>query len=141
METISEEQTSWLDRPLFSTIKVNWETVIFVTILVLAVITRFYALESRVMSHDETSHVYFSWLYEQGRGYSHDPVTHGPLQFHLVGLSYLLFGDNDFTARIPAALFSVATIAFMWNYRKLIGRTGALVAAALFLISPYMLYY
>lgn len=141
METISEEQTSWLDRPLFSTIKVNWETVIFVTILVLAVITRFYALESRVMSHDETSHVYFSWLYEQGRGYSHDPVTHGPLQFHLVGLSYLLFGDNDFTARIPAALFSIAAIAFMWFYRGLIGRAGALIAAALLLISPYMLYY
>ncbi len=141
MEINTEERTSWLDRPLFSMSSINWETVIFAIILILAVITRFYNLEARVMSHDETSHVYFSWLYEQGRGYSHDPVTHGPLQFHLVALSYLLFGDSDFSARIPAALFSVATIAFMWFYRRLIGRTGALIAAALLLISPYLLYY
>src|SRR5512139_232467 len=140
-ETSPQEYTSWLDRSLFSSSSVNWETVIFVIILLLGVVTRYYMLEKRVMSHDETSHTYFSWLYEQGRGYTHDPVTHGPLQFHLVALSYLLFGDNDFTARIPAALFSVATIAFMWFYRRLIGRMGALIAAVLLLISPYMLYY
>ncbi len=93
------------------------------------------------MSHDETSHVYFSWLYEQGNGYSHDPVTHGPLQFHLVALSYFMFGDSDFTARIPAALFSIATIAFLWYFRGILGRAGTLIAAFLFLISPYMLYY
>jgi predicted membrane-bound mannosyltransferase/DNA-binding beta-propeller fold protein YncE len=119
----------------------DWETVIFSLLLILAVITRFYDLEARVMSHDETSHVYFSWLFTEGRGYSHDPVTHGPLQFHLLALSYFMFGDNDFTARIPAVLFSIATIAFMWNYRKLIGRIGALIAALLLLISPYLLYY
>jgi len=137
----TDARTNWLDRPISDAIKLNWETVIFATILILAVVTRFYLLEDRVMSHDETSHVYFSWLFEQGRGYSHDPVTHGPLQFHLVAFSYLLFGDNDFSARIPAVLFSIATIAFLWNYRKLIGRAGALIAGGLFLISPYMLYY
>ncbi len=135
------ENRSWLDRPLSNTIQLNWETVLWVIIILLAVISRFYALDARVMSHDETSHVYFSWLFEQGRGYSHDPVTHGPLQFHLVAFSYFMFGDNDFTARIPAALFSVATVVFMWNYRRLLGRAGALVAALLLLISPYLLYY
>lgn len=137
----TEGQSKWLDRPISSLIKLNWETIIFGLILVLAIITRFYDLDTRVMSHDETSHVYFSWLFNQGRGYSHDPVTHGPLQFHLVALSYFMFGDNDFTARIPAALFSIATIAFMWNYRRLIGRNGAMIAALLLLLSPYILYY
>jgi predicted membrane-bound mannosyltransferase/DNA-binding beta-propeller fold protein YncE len=94
-----------------------------------------------VMSHDETSHVYFSWLFYKGNGYAHDPVTHGPLQFHLVALSYFLFGDSDTSARIPAALFSVATVAFMWYFRRYLGRTGALIAALMFTISPYMLYY
>lgn len=133
--------TAWLDRPLFSNLTINVETTLFVLILVLAFISRFYDLGARVMSHDETSHVYFSWLFEQGNGYSHDPVTHGPLQFHLVALSYFLFGDSDFTARIPAALFSIGTIAFLWFYRNLLGRIGALIAAFLYLISPYMLYY
>jgi len=135
------ERPSWLERPLASAISINWETVLFATILILAFVTRFYDLGARTMSHDETSHVYFSWRLYTGQGYSHDPVTHGPLQFHLVALSYFLFGDNDLTARIPMALFSVATIAFLWNYRRYLGRIGAVIAAALMLISPYMLYY
>ena len=93
------------------------------------------------MSHDETSHTYFSWLFYKNGDYAHDPVTHGPLQFHLVALSYFLFGDSDTTARIPAALFSIATVAFMWAYRRYLGRAGALVAALFLTISPYMLYY
>lgn len=137
----NEGRSSWLDRPLLSRFTLNPETIIFAIILILALVSRLYDLGTRVMSHDETSHVYFSWLFEQGRDYSHDPVTHGPLQFHLVAFSFFMFGDNDFTARLPVALFSVATIAFMWNYRRFLGRAGALIAAALFLISPFMLYY
>lgn len=132
---------SWLDRPVLSPLTLNWETVLFIAILVLAVVTRFYLLEPRVMSHDENSHVYYSWLLYRGEGYSHDPVTHGPLQFHLLALSYFMFGANDFTARIPAVLFSIAAVAFMWNYRRYLGRAGGIVAAVLMLISPYMLYY
>jgi len=141
MQETSTNGRSWLDQPLSSLISLNWETILFSLLIILAIVSRFYDLESRVMSHDETSHVYFSWLFEQGRGYSHDPVTHGPFQFHVVALSYFMFGDNDFTARIPAALFSIATILFMWNYRQIIGRTGAIIAALLLIISPYLLYY
>jgi predicted membrane-bound mannosyltransferase/DNA-binding beta-propeller fold protein YncE len=135
------ERESWLDRPLLSAFVLRWETAIFLIILIVAVFTRFYMLEPRVMSHDETSHVYFSWLLHQGRGYQHDPITHGPFQFHIVALSYFLFGDNDFSARIPVVLFSIATVAFLWLYRRYLGTAGALIGAALFVISPYMLYY
>ena len=139
--TTYEERKSWLDRPLLSVVALNLETVLFLALLVTAVFTRFYILGSRVMSHDETSHTYFSWLLFQGRGYQHDPITHGPFQFHIVALSYFLFGDNDFTARIPAALFGVATVAFAWYYRRYLGRIGAFLAALFFTISPYLLYY
>lgn len=136
-----ETRGSTLDRPLSSVIAINWETILFTVILLLAFFSRFYILGARTMSHDETSHVYFSWLLEQGRGYKHDPITHGPLQFHLVALSYFIFGDNDFTARIPAALFSIAAVAFVWFFRRYLGRAGTIIGAALMLISPYMLYY
>jgi uncharacterized protein (TIGR03663 family) len=151
MELAKEEHTSWLDRPEHmpedagrtgtSFLSLNWEIAIFSIIVILAIASRFFLLGPRVMSHDETSHVYFSWRLFNGEGYQHDPMMHGPMQFHLVALSFLLFGDNDFTARIPVALFSIATVAFMWNYRRYLGRLGALLAAAMFLISPYMLYY
>lgn len=119
----------------------DWEKILFGLVVILAVLTRFYKLEPRVMSHDENSHVYYSWLLYQGQGYQHDPITHGPFQFHIVALTYFLFGATDTTARLPAVLFSIATVFFMWNYRRYLGRPGAMVAAVLFLISPYMLYY
>jgi hypothetical protein len=141
MKAIQDKQLSWLDRPILTTLTLNWETIIFTLILVLGIVTRFYDLESRVMSHDENSHVYYSWRLSKGHGYQHTPLTHGPLLFHLTAFSFFMFGDNDFTARIPFALFSIATIAFLWNYRRYLGRIGTLIAAGLMLISPYMLYY
>ncbi len=141
MENNIQTQVSWLDRPVFSLPKINWETTLFLILMIAAVFTRFYDLDSRVMSHDETSHTYFSWLLETGKGYAHDPITHGPFQFHIVALSYFLFGDSDTSARIPAVLFGIATIGFTWFYRRYLGRLGALIAGVMILISPYALFY
>ncbi len=141
MPDTTEAPRSWLDRPVFARLMLNWESVLFALILLLAVVSRFYDLGTRVMSHDESLHTYYSWNLYRGAGFQHTPLMHGPLQFHLIALSYFLFGDGDFSARIPAALASVLTIAFLWAYRRYLGRVGTLVAAALMLISPYMLYY
>jgi predicted membrane-bound mannosyltransferase/sugar lactone lactonase YvrE len=136
------QQSTWLEQPLFPNFKLTWETGLLALLLLAAVITRFYGLGDRTMSHDETTHVVFSWQLYQGDGYMHDPLSHGPFQFHLLALSYFLFGDNDFTARAPQALFSVLTVLFVWwGFRRYLGRIGALLAAAFFLISPFMLYY
>ncbi len=139
--TTQEDALQLLEKPILSRAAVQWTTVVFLAILSLTVFSRLYLLGARVMSHDETSHVYFSWLLEQGRGYKHDPITHGPLQFHLIALSYFMFGDNDFTARLPHAVASILTVLFLWNYRRYFGKVGWLAAAFLMLISPYMLYY
>jgi uncharacterized protein (TIGR03663 family) len=143
MQATTETSSSspWWDQSIFSKINLNWEKAIFAIVIIMAIVTRFYLIEPRVMSHDETSHTYFSWLLYKGNGYAHDPVTHGPFQFHIVALSYFLFGDSDTTARIPAVLFSIATIWFTWYYRRFLGRFGALAAAFMLIISPYMLYY
>jgi predicted membrane-bound mannosyltransferase/DNA-binding beta-propeller fold protein YncE len=141
MPITDDNHASWLDRPLFAKFSLNIETLLWVIILVLAIFSRFYILGARVMSHDENSHVYYSWRFANGQGFAHDPLMHGPIQFHLLALSYFMFGDNDFTARVPAALFSVAAVGFLWFYRRYLGRAGALVGAVLMLISPYMLYY
>ncbi len=140
-ETRQDTLENWLDRPLIGTITLKTSLIIFICVLLVALISRTYMLGTRVMSHDETSHVYFSWLLSQGRGYSHDPVTHGPLQFHLIAFSYFLFGDSDFSARLPHAIASILSVLFLWNYRRYLGRVGWLVAAVLMVISPYMLYY
>jgi len=135
--------TSWLDRPLFKIVpKITPEFIFVGIILIITIISRLVGLGWRVMSHDEVNHVVPSYSFYQGNGYSHDPVTHGPLQFHLVAASYYLFGDSDFTSRFPAALFSIATVAFVLiAWRRYLGKTGALLAGLFFMISPYMLFY
>jgi predicted membrane-bound mannosyltransferase/DNA-binding beta-propeller fold protein YncE len=142
MENVEDKSSSWLDRPLIGKFKITWETVILAAIFLLAIISRFYLLEPRVMSHDENIHVYHNaWSLFTGQGYRHDPLSHGPFQTVVVALSYFLFGDSDTSARIPAVLFSIATVLFTWNYRRYLGKTGTIVAMVLMLISPYMLYY
>ncbi len=139
--SIGGRSGSWLERLLSIRVAVNVETLVFAGILVAAVLTRFYSLETRVMSHDESLHTFYSFELAEGRGYQHTPLMHGPLQFHLVALSYFLFGDSDASARIPAALAGVAAIGLVWVFRRWLGKIGVIVTAALMLISPFMLYY
>jgi predicted membrane-bound mannosyltransferase len=103
-----EQKQNWLERPIHTALpNITNEIVLFVMVLLLAFITRFYNLEARVMSHDESLHTYFSWLLYRGQGYEHSPMMHGPFQFHVVALTYFLFGASDFTSRIPSVLFSI----------------------------------
>jgi predicted membrane-bound mannosyltransferase/sugar lactone lactonase YvrE len=133
---------SWLDVNLSRVFPLNLENVLAVILLALAILTRFYGLGDRVVSHDEVNHLEPAYTLSQGGGFQFSAMTHGPLQMHLIALSFVLFGDNDFTARLPAAVFSIATVAIgLFLFRRYLGRTGALAAGFLLLISPYMLYY
>ena len=142
MKKISKH-SSWLEQPLAPFLsKITVEHILIVLIILITVLSRFYNLDLRVMSHDETNHVVPSYDLYMGRGYRHDPVTHGPFQFHIVALTYFLLGDNDFTSRVPAALFSTAAVAFVLIfYRRYLGKVGGILAGIFFMISPYMLFY
>ena len=88
------------------------------------------------------NHVVPAYNFYKGEGYEYDPVTHGPLQFHLITLSYFLLGDSDFSARVPYALAGIAAIGLVsFGFRRYLGKAGAVIGGLLFLISPYMLYY
>jgi uncharacterized protein (TIGR03663 family) len=140
-EHTSEAGQAPLERILSTGLRVNAETLVFAAILLIAVLTRFVMLDRRVMSHDEISHVYYSWNLYRGLGFQHNPLMHGPMQFQLLSLSYFLFGVTDATARFPAAIAGVIAIGLLWVFRRWLGKTGGLVAAALMLVSPFMLYY
>lgn len=134
---------SWLDRPVSSFLpKITIETLLLAILIILTVFSRFIDLDARVMSHDEVNHVVPSYELYTGQGYAYSPVTHGPLQFHLIALSYFMLGDSDFSARVPAALFSIGTVLVAaFAFRRYLGRVGSLIAGYLYLISPYMLFY
>ncbi len=130
-----------LDTPVSKLITLNWELILYGTLLVLAIVTRFYDLGVRVMSHDESLHTLYSWNLYAGKGYQHDPLMHGPFLFHINALMYFLFGDNDFTARISAALFGVVLVMLPYWFRPWLGRLGALATSFMILVSPGLMFY
>ncbi|HSH05371.1 MAG TPA: flippase activity-associated protein Agl23 [Anaerolineae bacterium] len=132
---------SILDQPIAHLITLDWEKIAYLTIFILALISRLWNLGDRVVSHDESLHTQYSYQYAIGDGYSHTPLMHGPFLFHITAISYWLFGANDATARLPVALFGVALVLFPYLLRSWIGRRGALFASFVLLISPYTLYY
>jgi len=106
-----------------------------------AIFTRLWRLGDRVMSHDESLHVYYAWQLFRGNGFQHTPLMHGPLKFHLDALAYLLFGADDFSGRLPVALAGIALVMFPLFMRRWLGRWGSLLASLFFLISPMILYH
>ncbi len=135
------QNDSFLSRPLITTLNLDWEKAIYLLFIILAIVTRFWGLGDRVMSHDESLHTQFSYQFYRGDGFQHTPLMHGPFLFHATALSYWLFGPNDFTARIPAAILGVLLVALPYLLRPYLGRIGALFTSFMFLISPYLLYY
>ncbi len=137
-KTLSEKLVNWLSRPF----PLTWENAAWIVLSITALITRFADLGARVMSHDESLHVYYSWQLATGHGYVHMPMMHGPLLFESTALMDFLFGASDFASRlVPAILGILIVIAIPQLLKPWIGKLGALAASALFLVSPYMLFY
>ncbi len=106
-----------------------------------ALAMRLVDLDARPMHHDESLHAAFSWYFSEGRGYFHDPLMHGPLQFHLIGGAFRLLGESELVSRLPAALFGSGLVACPLLLRRRLGATGVVVAAIMIALSPSLLYY
>ncbi|TVR73195.1 MAG: TIGR03663 family protein [Sphaerobacteraceae bacterium] len=116
---------------------------IWLMILLLAALSRLWDLGSRALHHDESLHTYYSWVFSEGLGYVHHPMMHGPFLFHINALSYLLFGDSDYTSRLTAAVFGIVLVMLPWllRGRAFLGMWGAMATSSLILVSPSLLYY
>lgn len=136
-----EKKRSLLDKPLLARLALNWEMALYSLILILALVSRFWDLGSRAQHHDESMHAFYSWNLVQGRGFSHNPLLHGPFLFHATALAYFLFGTSDYTSRVAPAIMGVALVLMAYFLRKRLGRYGALATSALFAISPGFLYF
>jgi DNA-binding beta-propeller fold protein YncE len=138
----TETGASPLDALLARAYTLNWEAIFYVTIFAIAILTRFIGLGDRVMSHDESLHVVYSWNLWQKGDFQHTPLMHGPVLFHATALSFFLFGDNDFTGRLyPAILGVIMVLMPKLLFERWLGRMGAAVTTVLILISPMLLYH
>jgi uncharacterized protein (TIGR03663 family) len=122
-------------------IPIDPEYLPFLGLMLVGLALRFWDLGAKAFHHDESLHAFYSWRLFDGQGYVHDPMMHGPLLFELNGLAYLLFGANDFTARLVPALLGVGVIGLPYFLRHEMGRRGAIAASLLLVISPAFLYF
>lgn len=118
----------------------TWDHGVFIVILALSIISRLWGLGDRALHHDETLHADYSYSLFAGLGFVHDPLLHGPFLYIMGALTYFVFGDNDATARLSPALFSIALGLTPYLLRRELGRTGAIVASVVMLCSPVFLY-
>ena len=91
----------------------------YFSLLLLGLILRLFQLDYRAVHHDESLHGYFSYRLYTGEEYSHNPLMHGMLLFHLLTASFFIFGDSDFTMRLPMVLVGSLLIFlpyFLKNY-------------------------
>src|SRR5450432_268132 len=121
---------------------INWETIFYIGLFVVAVLSRFVNLGDRVMSHDESLHTNYSFgLYNTGR-FEHTPLMHGPLLFHMTALMYFLFGASDFSARLYPAILGVILIFLpRLLFSRWLGKFGSAIASVGLLISPMVLFH
>ena len=96
----------------YISIKLDYEKIVWVAILLFAAVSRFYDLGARVISHDESLHTYYAWELSQGRGFEHSPLMHGPFQFHIVAFSYFssVLKSSGSAIRLSFSTFSVRSI-------------------------------
>ena len=122
----------------------RFDRVVWIVLAIVAVAAalRFWDLGLKAIHHDESLHATYSWYFSRlAPIYKHDPLMHGPFQFHAMALVFKLFGDSDYTARIPAALADTALVATPLLLRRWLGSVGTVAAAVFLCVSPAVLYY
>ncbi len=117
------------------------EKAAWAALLLLALGLRLWGLADRPFHHDESVHGWFTHQLVHSGEYVYDPVYHGPVQYYAVAVSFLLLGESDFTARLPAALGGTALVALALLLRPRFGRRAAFASGALLALSPSLLYY
>jgi len=140
-ERALEQQAPPLPEPIVAPPPVPWEIFFWLAIVFGAFLLRMHDLGARALHHDESLHAVYSYKLFTGQGYVHDPMMHGPFQFHAKALMYFLFGDNDVTARLTEVLLGTGIVALAYTLRAELGRRGAMAAAVLFTVSPCLLYF
>lgn len=115
--------------------------VAWAALLALSLVLHLAGLTDRPFHSDEAIHAKLSLdVALQGR-YAYDPAYHGPLLYYLTALCFLVFGDGDFVARLPAALIGVGFLWLAWRLKRPLGMKAAWWTGVLVTISPLFLYY
>lgn len=132
---------------------IGWEHVAFAVVVIISFLAHIAHLGTMAMHHDESIHAWLSWRYFTGDGsftcaggrtaqsYCYDPVYHGPSLYVFTLLSYFLFGDGEWQARLPQALAGIGMTISVWWLRPYFGTRGTILLALAITLAPNLLYF
>lgn len=122
----------------------HYYTIALIAIVVFGAWIRLVQLDYMAFHHDESIHALHAYnLYESKPNwtYKYDPTYHGPFLYHFGALYFLLFGDNDYTARLPFVTFGILMFYFIWRLKPWIGKEGVFCCMLLAATSPTLTYF
>jgi len=130
-------------RKLLERIRNNKKFFIYgvLLILVAAIVTRLYQLGVRPLHHDEGMLAYFAWKLASYREYIYTPQIHGPILFYIGAAVFKIFGESDFTVRLPSAIFSIILVILPFCTGKLLSGRQKFILSIFFLFSPLLMYF
>jgi len=106
------------------------------TAVLVAIVLRLHALDSQGLWYDEIltalrAQENLNWLLFS------EPLRSWPLHYLCTKLSFALFGQSDFTTRLPAAFAGIVSIALIFRVGKILfGRREGMIAVVLLTLSP-----
>lgn len=133
--------------------RIGWEHVAFAVVVIISVLVHVVRLGEMAMHHDESIHAWLSWRYFMGDGtftcaggrtaqsYCYDPVYHGPSLYIFTLVSYFLFGDGEWQARLPQAIAGIGMTISIWWLRPYFGTRGTILLALAVTLAPNLLYF
>ena len=119
----------------------SWLTVergAYLVLALLALVLRLVNLGAYPLSDTEAGQALVAWRIYHGQPL--DQTGYSPLLATLNIVSFLIAGGSDFASRLGPALLGVALVLLPAGMRRHLGRGGALIASALFAISPTATY-
>lgn len=131
---------SAVERALAFRVPLTLEVVLYALVISVAVLLRTWDLGSRALHHDESIHAQWSWGLLQGN-YRHSPIFHGPFYYHFQAAVFFLFGANDYTSRLSAAMAGTAVVMLPLLLRRWLGPLGTFAAVAFLAFSPTLVYF
>jgi len=116
---------------------------VFLLILLLTIIVRFWNLDLKLLHHDEAIHSWFSFDLLTKGTWIYDPSYHGPFLYYVTAGMFSLFGASDLVARLLPALFGTLLVPLVYFIYRLgyITKAQTLVVALFISISPDMVYF
>jgi len=112
---------------------------------------RLHSLSKMAYHHDEAIHAHYSWkLYKYGPGAPelskssppyYNAVFHGPFLYHAGAVVFMLFGDTDFTGRLPYAVFGIGLLLLAYGLKVATDRQTAFYLTVFCAISPVLTYF